>query len=220
MLGDGDLRAFAKDAPLHLDDRPSLEFTAPYYLYRGEDKEIFATLLKERRSFLPDGVSGLTVTRSGQAELYNLAGEAFMRSQDLQQADALFGEALNLDNRMARTWTNRGRVFIAMGHQIQAEQSLEKALELDPRYSLAWFHLGMLYASQGIEEKGLRCLEEGLKQSPDNPMGSLQAGLIYLRNGQKERAKSLFSNALKKPITNKDLKMSLLYSLNAAEHYQ
>jgi tetratricopeptide (TPR) repeat protein len=159
---------------------------------------------------LPTGLTNLNTDKKGWSLLYNMTGEAFMRSRQLSQADNAFAKAMENDPLSARTWVNLGRVHNIKNEELQAEKAFKRAIELNPRYALAQFHLGMLYLDQGLEDNGFSALKRGLELSPGDPMGSLRLAMIYIKRGRKDLALDTLQTALKHPITNTDLYQSII----------
>ncbi len=210
LLDDSDMRNYSKTAVVHRDDRPILEFSAPRFLHRGEGMDISRNLLAAKTKMVPDGFLSDKPDNKKMALLYNLAGEAFMRTGQANQASDAFEKAFKLNPSNPRTLTNKGRIFNAMDQHFQAEEIFKKAISLDHQYALARFHLGMVYLEQGFESKGLRLLEEGLRLAPGDPMGSLQVAQIYSQMGKNKEAEALLFKALHKPIADPDLMFRLI----------
>lgn len=217
MLDDAAFRSFAASGRTHRDDHPVLEFSAPRYLYHGEDKAIYASLVSAKNTMFPDSLTGIDASPEEQALMYNTAGEAFMRTQDLAQAERMFNQALLFDRNNPQTWTNLGRVFNLKNEHFRARDAFEKALTINASFALAWFHLGMLQATQGMAGEGIKDLETGLRLAPYDPMGNLQTALLYLKQGNNDAAQKLLRRALSRPIANKTLRQALIYTLGVAE---
>lgn len=216
LLENDAFRTYAGSGRIHTDDHPTLEFSAPRYLYRGQERQIFAGVVAARTSLLPPGLTGFTPSPQERVALLNTAGEAFMRSQNLAQATVLFDQALTLDRANAQTLTNLGRVYNLTHEGLKAREALQRALGSDPTYAQAWFHLGILNVAQGKLEQGIGDLESGLRLAPYDPMGNLQAALAYLKQGQRDKAVARLRKALSRPIANMTLRRSLAYTLGVA----
>lgn len=215
LLDDADFRTFAENSPIHRDDKPTLEFSAPRFLHRGEDRLILESIMAAKKEFLPKGFKGLVTDNKGWALLYNMAGESFMRLRHTEQANLAFSKAMSKNPMDPRSWVNLGRIQLTKNEFIKAEQSFRKALAMNPHYALGHFHLGMLYLDQGLEEEGLRSLERGLKASPGDPMGALQVAQLYSKRGRKEEARKVVENALQYPIKNVDIYNGLIQFLSS-----
>lgn len=209
LLDDADFRRHADESPIHHDDRPTLEFSAPYALHRGEDEAIMAELLASKKRDLPGGLVSFHPTAKEWSILYNMIGERWMRLMDPARAEEAFEKALSHNRQDPRTLTNIARVHNAYDRHLAAERSLKKSLDLDPTFALAWFHLGMLYVSQGLEEKGLAALRKGLDHAPGDPMGALQAGGLLLKQKKYSEAKTVVEQALQNPMLNVEFHKNL-----------
>lgn len=218
LLEDSDFRAYCEGAPIHRDNKPVLEFSAPHFLMKNEAAAITAGLLNAQKELYPSGLKAFDPTKSEWLSLYNISGETYLRTQQLQQAEFAFNSALKISPNDPRTNTNLARVSSLKFNHLKAEEYLKKALKYNPDYALAWFHLGMLYIEQGMEDKGLQYLEKGLRISPYDPMGCLQTAMIYEKKGRTLDAKALIRKALTVPIANRELKTRLAYMYNYLEY--
>lgn len=214
LLEDADFRKYCAGSGIHVDNKPVLEFSAPHFLMKSEAIEISGGLYGAQQTMYPSGLSGFKPSEKEWVSLYNISGEGYLRSKQLEQAEKAFDNAFNLDRNDARTFTNLSRVYSIKLNHLKAEEYLKKALKIEPDYALAWFHLGMLYTEQGMEDKGLECLEKGLEISPFDPMGCLQTAMIYHKHKRDAEAKALIQKALTAPIANQELKTRLVYMYN------
>jgi tetratricopeptide (TPR) repeat protein len=199
VLDDADVRAYASAAPLHVDNRITLEFSAPLFLFKNDDMDILAGLQRAKKNLLPDNMEGINPSPSEWALLYNLAGEAFMRLRDAENANTWFQKAYDAGIPNARTITNLARIANIRNEDLKAEALYKKAIDLDPGYALPYFHLGQLYVLQGLDDKGLIYLEKGMKQSPDDSRGALALGQLYYKKGRYHEARSLAERVLSSP---------------------
>jgi spermidine synthase len=209
LLDSAELAELARAAPVHRDNRPTLEFSAPKALQFSQDREILDLLLAKKTKSFPPNVTHFNPTPREWVDLNNMVGEAFMRAQKLGLADSYFSKAMELNRNVARTHINKGRVFNALDQHLQAELAFRQALELEPRSALGWFHLGMLYVSQAMSDKGLAMIEKGLALSPGDPMGSLQASQLYIAKGDAASARKILNAALARPRISDNARASL-----------
>jgi len=224
ILDDREFREYAfgggyRTDDIHSDEKPTIEFTTPLYLYKNENEKIAASIESLRGSFSPDWIKNMdTISAKEKALLYNDSAESFLRQKKIQNASALLEEALKIDNKNPRIWVNLGRVENLLDNHLKAEKMFKRATELDPNYPLAWFHLGMLYLLQGMKNDGRLCLEKGLRLSPGDPMGSYYLSNVYIEEKLYDEAKAVLTKALAKPIWDAELRNSLLDNLSMIEN--
>lgn len=113
ILEDGDVRAYVRDAPLHTDDRPILEFSLPRLLYTDVHEGVLERtwdLVRHTRDFDPPVV----VPEAIRASFYTLLASTYSHYEYRQQhAIALFERVLEMDpdNARARRYlASKGRL--------------------------------------------------------------------------------------------------------------
>jgi tetratricopeptide (TPR) repeat protein len=209
LLNDTQFREMAGNGPLHLDDKPTLEFTSPRNLYSSLSQYIETEISKYRTDTLPEGLIGFNPTKKEWGLLYNLTAESYLRQQNLAGAQRAVQKALEMDPLSARAWANSGRIDNLLTKHFQAERSYRKAIELDKSYALPWFHMGMLYLEQGQEDQALQFLMEGHKRAPTDPIGTIQVANLQMKRGQFKEARALVEKAIEHPSTNPEIYASL-----------
>jgi spermidine synthase len=217
LLGDTAFREMAGNGALHKDDRPTLEFTSPRNLYRNLSQLVDQEILRHKKESLPEELVGFSPTKKEFALLYNMAGETYLRHQDLADAEKAFQKAFEADADNARTWANLGRVHNLKTQHFQAEKAYRKSIALDKSFALPWFHLGMMYLEQGLDDQALSYLMEGHKRAPTDPMGTLQIAQLQINRKNYAQAQRLLEEALKRPILNQELNASLEHMLLTAK---
>jgi len=208
LLTTDEIHVLTENIPLHFDNRPTLEFTAPLSLL-SMDTALPYELLQVKHSFLPPSIASAFTSRQERINAYNTIGEGLFRVKNLDLADKLFATLQEMAPYDARSLVNRGRVYILQGKDLLAAEAFTKAIASDPNYALAYFHLGMLYKTQGLYEKGLSYLLKGLDRQPGDPRGSLYAAQILKHLDQNTKAQQIITTALKKPIPNTGLRNAL-----------
>lgn len=196
VLDEADLKKYVEGSPLQSDDTMALEFSAPRFLFKGDDSDILSGLQQAKTALLPAHITGLDLSSKEWALLYNLAGETFMRLKNAAAAGQWFEKAAQTGPPDARTWTNLARIANIQNQDLKAEELYKKAIRTDPAFPLPYFHLGQLYVVQGLEDKGLPFLEKGMALAPYDPMGSFALGGLYMRRGRLANAKKVFEQSL------------------------
>ena len=222
MLDDREFReyAFSKNGEqtVHTDDKTTIEFTTPLYLYRNENEKILAGVESVKKSFIPGWIKNFSesISPREKALLYNESAEAFLRQKKVMQAKQSLEEALKIDDKNPRLWVNMGRVENLLDNHIKAEKDFRRAIDLDVNYPLAWFHLGMLYYLQGLTDDAINCLEKGLRLSPGDPMGSFYLSEIYMNKKLYADAVRVINKALVNPVWDQELRNALVERLSVA----
>jgi spermidine synthase len=209
-LGGDDLKNYAKGAPLHLDDRPVLEFAAARSIGVQRSGKILEALGAHKSAFLPPGLTGLVVGDRERAMAFDKAAEALLESGLLDQAEKAIDRAAGFDPKSARTWTNRGRLEEKRERYPEAKRAFEKAVALDPEYAPGRIHFGMYLASRGEIDRGLAELQAGLRLEPDDALAILGIAWIDLGRGRKAEARALLERALDRPIPDSVLRKNLV----------
>lgn len=194
VLDDAGVRAFAAGAPVHTDDRMTLEFTAPRSLLTAGWTVIKESLRRTREGLMPEGPAAQSA--GGAAELYKLAGEAAVDISGDLVAEPFFRKALEISPGDPRALTGLGRSAIASGDPARAEGLFRQAIERRAPFAQAYLYLGKLYAVRRQADKALACLESGVKKFPSDPRLALALGELYF-----DRARYADARRLIKPFS-------------------
>lgn len=90
--------------------------------------------------------------------------ELFMLEGRMDEALALFEEALADSPGDARAWSDVGWALYDLGRHADAVAHLERALELDPARDEAWICIGMI---QTDPAEAIRCFDKALAIAPN-----------------------------------------------------
>lgn len=172
LLSAPSLRAFAGEGPIHRDEDPFLEFTAPMGLYDGPVRLDVEALLARREAppWLPAG--------DGLAAVLRAAREG--------EGGALHGDPRRLSNALAGDPTNpftrdrQARLLHAgslrrarEGAAPEALALAEAALRLQPRSLPTHKLVSALHVQLGDHGRALEVLEAGARLQASNPYGWL-----------------------------------------------
>ncbi|MFH1725653.1 MAG: tetratricopeptide repeat protein, partial [Elusimicrobiota bacterium] len=216
VLGDADLRRYAQGAPLHTDDRPTLEFSAARSIHFPGTDIIRERLRDAKTVFLPEGLRGLRITDRERALVFNKTCESLLNAGLPERARQALSRAMEYGPRDARTWTNAGRLRLELGRPKEALRAFRKAVALDPRDARARIRLGQLLAAGGRNREALAHFKEALALSPEHPLASLEAGRMYLDAGRDEDARRVLGAALRRPIPDSGVRRRLAEALRRA----
>ncbi|XP_054714335.1 protein O-mannosyl-transferase TMTC3-like [Uloborus diversus] len=96
---------------------------------------------------------------------------AFLISQNdsrLEEADALYLEALKLRSDFTNAYLNRGDVLLKMNRTKEAEAMYHRALQHDESNPDLYFNLGVVLMDQGRNEEALNQFNKALDIEPDH----------------------------------------------------
>ncbi len=113
-------------------------------------------------------VSKASELAKANLEFKNKRAILFIQKGDLQTANILLEESLNLNPKQVEPWVNLGFSYLQMGAIEKAFRSYEKALALDPDHPQALLNLAALYNLQGNKKLAAFQLKKILKRDPNN----------------------------------------------------
>jgi len=215
-LGDADVRKYCGAGPIHTDDRPTLEFTAPRHFHAKRSLQILESLASFKDSMLPQPIIGLQVGPKEGALLLAVAAQSFLQNGDEAHARKLVAQALASDPGSSRAWAQQGLLHEKADRIPEALRAYRKAVRLDPRYVEARFLLGRCCADHGRLGEALIQLEEALALDPGEPRASVELGILYLVKGRSADAGRVVRTALRRPIIDDKTRKRLLYLLEEA----
>ena len=169
IFDDKAAREYAAGAPVHTDDRMTLEFSAPRSLLKNSGLRVEESLRMAKKKLLPERIANFYPNAGQIAGLYNIAGEAAMDLTGSSMAEPFFYKVLGAFPDDAAALTGLGRNAAASGDGFKAEWFFKKATALKTSFAPAYLRLSELYADRGENSKALDCLERGLKRFPGNP---------------------------------------------------
>ena len=86
----------------------------------------------------------------------------------LEDALALYDQALALDPEHPDAWIERAGLLLALQRPRDAEASVRRQLRLAPRHAHAWSHLGRVLVVQGRREEAAEAFRKQLELAPDH----------------------------------------------------
>ncbi len=140
---------------------------------------------------------------------YDHLGWAYLGLDSLEQAQAAFEKALELNPKSTLELYRLGHALRLQGKYAQAIEPLQKILELDPADSWAHYQLGVVYdlmrnrkAGREHYERFLRDAQKWVRNDSDNSENHLALALVLTRLGQKERGWAVGQRAMAVDSTN------------------
>lgn len=141
---------------------------------------------------------------------YAVKGDNFLKSQDLNSAEAAYEKAVAYDPFNAQYRMTYGQILAALGDKWQDPVRLqkamfeeEKAVMLEPFNSRLNAQLGAFYLAHGQIDLGLKYVEKAVEVQPFRPENYQQladaynkVGMYYLNKGDKQKAKEYLQKAI------------------------
>jgi len=212
-----DIRDELRAAPLNLDDKPRLEFTAPrshlvntvkenlgWLRSRLRDPAPFIDLPAswsaddERRSRL---MARLQVLR--EAQRLTIDGRLQVLAGDLEGGIASIEKGVSTDpadpyarDMAARNLVKLAERFYAQGKREASRRAYERSLQWDPKHFLALYNLARFAWEDGDAALARRLTDEGLAQAPHSPSLNYRMGLLLYDAGDLSGAERSLLKAL------------------------
>jgi Tfp pilus assembly protein PilF len=136
--------------------------------------------------------------RLARAESLNSQGVAYMQQGDLEVAEDLFEQAIELDARYATAYHNLGMAYYVQGDLSQAAQQFRSAIDLDPAYASPHYALGRVYDERGQANEALDELRQAIALDAGMSEAYNEIGLILNRQGHYAQAASILNEGLEK----------------------
>jgi len=129
--------------------------------------------------------------------------ERYEQQQNLEDAIALFLEALRRDPRYALAHAGLGESYWRLSsftrkeeHVELAEEHCRRALNLDDTLAEAWITLGILHANSGEAEQAVTDLERAINRDPKNGEAYRELANAYSRLNRETDAESTYRKAI------------------------
>lgn len=141
-------------------------------------------------------------TESDAPDLYYLLGEAYLQSDDIENALASFEKGIEINPSFAASYLGRAKVRMIMNADVPDKlDDLYKSVELDPDFAEAYLTLIDILFEEGEVEDARALLSEIESINPDSPMVELARGKLALHDGDYEEAMNFAEKALEKDLT-------------------
>ncbi len=111
--------------------------------------------------------NSLELAQAKQAHSYLVQGGALLQAGRLEEAMAIYREALQSYPKSVRALSGLAFIHYTRGEHAQAIEELMKAIDIDPGYVEARYALAMVYINMSEYEQAELQLEEVLKIAPD-----------------------------------------------------
>jgi tetratricopeptide (TPR) repeat protein len=157
-----------------------------------------------------------TVPESPARSLVN-KGALRLAAGDLDAAEVLLREALDVDVANAAAHVNLGFLLACRGDHESAIAEAEAAIALEPGRSAPWAHLGMSFVAVGRIQDGLAALGRAVRLDVGNHFAWDALGRVYLSQGRLAEAEEAWSAAVTAAPADVDLLISWAVALAALD---
>jgi tetratricopeptide (TPR) repeat protein len=127
-------------------------------------------------------------TNANDVDAHLLHANALVGMKDLDGALRLVEEAVQLDPRHARAFTNLALLQMAQGDRNAAEAAFNKAAELDPTSQRAHLALAEFNLATGNIASAEKSLRAALDINPDDPLTNRALATLFAGTGRAELA--------------------------------
>lgn len=104
----------------------------------------------------------------GNAEELTQSGIVAFRKGDLETAETLFKNAVQLDETYAPAYNNLGRIYFQRGDSKHAADSFSMAMELMPGRPEPINNMGLIYESANMLEQAIDFYSQAIETAPNN----------------------------------------------------
>ncbi len=122
---------------------------------------------------------------------------ALMDTEQWQEAEAVYEQALSEAPDSAAVWKEAGEVALALGQADKAEKRFERALRMDPADAAARIGAARAALARGDARTAKRHTEKAIEQPPDEAHTLVQLAEVLTEQDRDERALSIYDRALR-----------------------
>ncbi len=128
---------------------------------------------------------------------------------DLKQAERIYREVLELDDRHTDALHYLGLVKSQCGEHLEAAELLKKAVSTQPSSPLLHYSLALVLRNGGQQHEAIECLHECLRFAPRFDKAYAMLGLLWQDLTQWEKAESAYRQALALQANDDEVELNL-----------
>lgn len=113
----------------------------------------------------------------------NLANLISRNGSRLEEADALYRQAISMRADYVQAYINRGDILIKMNRSMEAKEVYEKALQFDNSNPDIYYNLGVVFLEQNKGTQALVYFEKALELDPDHEQALMNSAILIQENG-------------------------------------
>ncbi len=193
-LDDKEIRFLTKEAKVHTDNLPLLEFSAPRNLYAITVPDNYRWLNSQRTYIYPLVNTGSDLNK--KADFYFGVARGFLGRKFYIDAKLTSEMAQLLDPQNPLFLEMSGIIDYSIDALDRAEEHLTEALRLDPQLSESQHYLGLVYLKEGKVKEALGYLQKAVSLQPDNSLCLEHYGDALVKDGQFVQALTVYEKLL------------------------
>ena len=160
-----------------------------YHRYLSSELQDYAAAEQQIRRFLQ--------TYPDHARSLENLGRVLVKQGKLEEAQIVYGHALDISPLDADLYVQRGRIAAAQGQVDKAMIDWHRALQLRSDHSQAFFELGVAFMSQGELEEAASHFQQATGISPNYAEAYNGLGAVLQRLERKDEAIASFRQAVR-----------------------
>lgn len=111
-------------------------------------------------------------------------GEIALERGQLDDAERLLRQCLELQPHSARAWSKLGVTLVHKGNKDKARECFEKAISVDDKYAPAYSNLGNIYREAGNLEMATKLYEMAINCDPNFATAYHNLGVVLKQQGK------------------------------------
>ncbi|XP_055936322.1 protein O-mannosyl-transferase Tmtc3-like isoform X1 [Argiope bruennichi] len=119
----------------------------------------------------------------------NLGNLISRNNSRLEEADALYKQAISMRSDYIQAYINRGDILIRLNRTQEAQKVYERALQFDDRNPDIYYNLGVVYLEQRKMDLALFYFEKALKINPEHEQALLNSAILIQESGSRNLRK-------------------------------
>ncbi|GFR32178.1 protein O-mannosyl-transferase Tmtc3 [Trichonephila clavata] len=119
----------------------------------------------------------------------NLGNLISRNGSRLEEADALYKQAISMRSDYIQAYINRGDILIRLNRTQEAQKVYERALQFDDGNPDIYYNLGVVYLEQRKMDQALFYFEKALKINPEHEQALLNSAILIQESGSRNLRK-------------------------------
>ncbi|KAF8795853.1 Protein O-mannosyl-transferase Tmtc3 like protein [Argiope bruennichi] len=124
----------------------------------------------------------------------NLANLISRNGTRLEEADALYRQAIGMRADYIQAYINRGDILIKLNRTTEAQEVYEKALQLDNKNPDIYYNLGVVYLEQSKLSHALAYFDKALELDPEHEQALMNSAILIQESGNVQKRKTAYDS--------------------------